>query len=595
MLARVLLPLLLLAPADPRTDVLGGMRGELDRSLARLRLTGYEAPYFIGYTVRDYEAWDVAGKFGAVYQNQHARQRQTYVEVRVGDYQFDNFANESGGEPMFDMNDFEKYSPSTDAPIDNDVQALRGTLWLLTDYKYKRALAALNKKRGQRATDVVEDEQVASFAKNKPTKHMDPPAQLRFDPPAWEVRVRKTTALLNKYPEIFDASMKVGADKLTRYIVNSEGGQIVTERVLYSVQLEAATRAADGMYLEHSKSFYARTPEEMPSDAQLETAAKELASELTALRKAPMLDPYNGPAILLPQAAGVFFHEALGHRLEGERQNDEKEGRTFKGQIGRQVLPSYVSVIDDPTMERAGARSMNGFYRFDDEGVAAQKVTLVDHGVLKSYLMSRTPIKGAPQSNGHGRAESNNKPMGRMATTVVMSDKKVDYPKLKQMLLEEVRRQGKPFGLIVSDITGGSTNTTNYDYQAFKGMARLVFKVDAKTGAETLVRGVEFVGTPLSELSKIVATSDKADVFNGFCGAESGFVPVSTYAPAVLMREIELQRTKRGLERPIVLPAPWNDPPTQPRPSTPPPPKPTPAPPPSGGKPAVPAPEPSKK
>src|SRR5215831_7422849 len=337
MLARLLLPLLLLAPTDPRNEVWGAMRAELDRAAARLRLQGYESPYFIGYTVRDYEAWDVAGKFGAVYQNQHARQRQTYVEVRVGDYQFDNFANESGGEPMFDMNDFEKYAPSTDAPIDNDVQALRGTLWLLTDYKYKRALAALNK---------------------KPTKHMDPPAQLRFDPSAWEVRVRKTTALLNKYPEIFDASMKVGADKLTRYIVNSEGSQIVTERVLYSVQLEAATRAADGMYLEHSKSFYGRTPEEMPSDAQLETAAKELASELIALRKAPMLDPYNGPAILLPQAAGVFFHEALGHRLEGERQNDEKEGATFKGQIGKPILPTFLTIMGDPSLGQVGKVSL---------------------------------------------------------------------------------------------------------------------------------------------------------------------------------------------------------------------------------------------
>ena len=190
MLARLLLPLLLLGNPDPRWDVLNGMRGELDRSASRLRLQGYESPYFIGYTVRDYEAYDVAGKFGAVYQNNHARQRQTYVEVRVGDYQFDNFANESGGEPMFDLNDFEKYAPSTDAPIDNDMQALRGTLWLLTDYKYKRALAALNKKRGQRATEVVEDEQVASFAKTKQVKYIDNAVQLRFDSQLWEGRVR---------------------------------------------------------------------------------------------------------------------------------------------------------------------------------------------------------------------------------------------------------------------------------------------------------------------------------------------------------------------------------------------------------------------
>jgi predicted Zn-dependent protease len=564
-------PLLIGATPDPRNEVVSALRTELDRSMSRLRLPGYEAPYFIGYTLRDYESFDLAGKFGAVYQNAHNRVRQSYVEVRVGDYQFDNTANDATEAP-FDMEDFEKYSPSNDAPLDNDLAALRGSLWLLTDYKYKRALAALNKKRGQRATTVVEDEQVGSFSRASAAHSVDPPVPLRFDPPLWVERIRQTTTLLKKHPEIFDASMKVSADKLTRYFVSSEGSAIVTERVIYAVHLEAAARASDGMYLEHGKSFYARTPEEMPSAATLEKAATELAAELDALRRAPMLDPYNGPAILLPQAAGVFFHEALGHRLEGERQNDEKEGRTFKGQLGRAVLPTFITVIDDPTVARAAGKSLNGFYRFDDEGVAAQRVPLVEDGVLRNYLMSRTPIKGAPRSNGHGRSELNNKPMGRMASTMVRSQRRVPYARLKEMLLEEVHRQGKPFGLIVSDITGGSTNTTNYDYQAFKGMARLVYRVDARTGAESLVRGVEFVGTPLSELNKIVATSDRDDVFNGFCGAESGFVPVSTVAPAVLMREIELQRTKRGLERPPILPAPWQEgatsaPPTAPTPA----------------------------
>jgi len=558
---RCLLVLFMLAPpapADPRLELLSAMRAELDRSMTRLKLPGYEPPYFLGYTVRDYESYDVGGKFGAVYQSTRNRVRQAYVEVRVGDYGFDNTANDST-EPPFEIDDFEKYSPGPEAPIDNDPAALRGSLWLLTDYRYKRALAALHKKRGQRATTVVEDEQVPSFARAPAVKHLDPPLPLKFDAALWSDRVRRTTALLKRFPEVFDVSMKVSADKLTRYLVNSEGSSIVSERVLYSVHIEAAARAGDGMYLEHSKSFYGRTPEEMPTDAQLEKAATELAAELRALRDAPMFDPYTGPAILLPQAAGVFFHEALGHRLEGERQNDEKEGRTFKGQLGRTVLPPFVTVLDDPTQARAAGKSLNGHYQYDDEGVAARPVPLIDHGILRNYLMSRTPIKGALSSNGHGRSEATSKPMGRMGNTVVRSDKVVPFAKLKQMLLEEVRRQGKPFGLMVSDITGGSTNTTNYDYQAFKGMARLVYKVDAKTGKETLVRGVEFVGTPLSELNKIIAASDSPDVFNGFCGAESGFIPVSTVAPAVLMREIELQRTKRGLERPPVLPSPWGD------------------------------------
>jgi predicted Zn-dependent protease len=239
------------------------------------------------------------------------------------------------------------------------------------------------------------------------------------------------------------------------------------------------------------------------------------------------------------------------------------------------VLPTFLSVIDDPTVRTGGGIdapaegggpaiahrpvSLNGYYTYDDEGVAARKVTLIDNGVLRDYLKSRTPIAGSLHSNGHGRAEGSANPMGRMANLFLRSTKKVPVSKLKEMLLDEVRRQGKPFGLIIRDITGGSTNTSNYGYQAFKGEPRLVYRVDAKTGAETLVRGVEMVGTPLTTVSRIIATSDTEGVFNGFCGAESGFVPVSTVAPALLMSEIELQRTEKAAERPPVLPPPWAD------------------------------------
>ena len=210
-------------------------------------------------------------------------------------------------------------------------------------------------------------------------------------------------------------------------------------------------------------------------------------------------------------------------------------------------------------MRKMGSVSLNGYYRYDDEGVTARPVTLVERGVLRNYLKSRTPVKGSPNSNGHGRGDATLDPIGRMGNTIVRSDRRVPYAKLKQMLLAEIRRQRKEFGLIIADISGGQTNTTTYDFQAFKGMPRIVYKVDASTGKETLVRGVEFVGTPIGSLNRIVAASDAEGVFNGFCGAESGYVPVSTVAPALLISEIELQRTRRAMERAPILPAPWRN------------------------------------
>jgi predicted Zn-dependent protease len=261
----------------------------------------------------------------------------------------------------------------------------------------------------------------------------------------------------------------------------------------------------------------------------------------------------------MEEATGVLFHEIIGHRLEGERLSDESEGQTFKGQVGKQIVPGFLDLVDDPTRQKLDGVSLNGYYQYDDEAVPAQPVTLIDHGVLRTYLMSRKPVTGVPASNGHGRAAGASDPMARMGVTIVASHRQVPYAKLKQMLVDEVRRQGKPFGLIIRDITGGNTNTNSYGYQAFKGMPRLVYRVDAKTGDETLVRGVEMVGTPLASINKIVATSDTQRVFNGYCGAESGFVPVTTVAPAVLLTEIELERSHRTRQKRTLLPAPWAD------------------------------------
>ena len=546
------------APAAPdhRLPLLQALKTEIGRSKDRLRLPGEDGPYFIRYLVREYDDYDLVARFGALLEDSHQHLRQANVEVRVGSYKFDNTADATT-ERVFDLDDFDRYAPPVGAPIDDDVDVLRATLWLQTDARYKQALATLHKKRGARVTKMVEDESVASFSREKPQRGVDKPVTLKLDRTAWGKRLRRLSALFKAYPEIFDSQVKFSVDHQTRFIVTTEGTELVNERLIYGLHMIANARAADGLLINHFKSFYGASEGEMPDDATLERTARQLADEVKRLREAPMMDPFNGPAILLPEAAGVFFHEALGHRLEGERQNDNKEGATFKGQIGKAILPLFISVLDDPSAAKLDGVSLNGHYDFDDEGVASFPVALVDHGILRNYLKSRTPVKGSPASNGHGRAEGTLDPIGRMASTIVKSDKVVPYAKLKEMLLDEIRRQKKSFGLIIADISGGQTNTTTYDFQAFKGMPRIVYRVDAETGKETLARGVEFVGTPIGSLNRILATSDSSAVFNGFCGAESGYVPVSTAAPAVLISEIELQRTRRAMERPPILPAPW--------------------------------------
>ena len=542
------------AHADHRTETLDAMEAELVRTSTQLRLPEYDPPYFVGFRVIDHRTATVESRFGGLVASDEDRSRRVAVDVRVGDYEFDSQPDAS----EFDFSEPPSFQPRPEAPIHGDVAGLRATMWLLADDAYKRALSNYLRKRAKKVT-TVEEKHVDSFSQEAPAAYVGPERAFEVDRTAWEALAKSLSSRFRR-PEglaLLDGSVRISGDHWQTHLVNSEGARIVKSYVLYSVSITAVSRAPDGMLLDQGETIYGRTWAEIADRTKLDALAAQVLGRLDALVAAPVADPYTGPAILAPRATGVFFHEAVGHRLEGERQKDSEEGGTYKGQIGVQILPEFISVRDDPTRQVVGDISLNGHYLYDDEGAKAHDTLLVDRGVLRAYLMSRTPVEDAARSNGHGRAQGIRRPVARMANLIVESRRTVPYERLKAMLLEEVKRQGKPYGLIIRDITGGSTNTSTYGYQAFKGVPRMVFRVDADTGEETLVRGVEIVGTPLTAVNKILATSDEADVFNGYCGAESGYVPVSTVAPATLFSEIELQRTRREKERMPLLPAPW--------------------------------------
>ncbi len=541
-------------PPDPRKELLDAMVLEIDRNQAELKLKENRGPYFISYQLKDYDQREVVARYGAIFQDATSRDRQIFVDVRVGDYAFDSSIADE-----FEFSSSLKgasYLTKKSAPIDDSPAALRTSLWLVTDEKYKTALFNYLKKKGEDVYVVDDPKRSPSFTKEAPEVQVGVRVPFEFAHDKWLAFAKETSARLAKEPSFFDSEVRVTADKLVRYFVTTEGTRLVTEDTLYSVHVTAFTRADDGQLLENSRHWYAPLEAQLPPVASMRSQLDEMVGDLKALRVAPTIDPYTGPAILEADAAGVLFHEAVGHRLEGERQDSDQEGKTFRGQVGRQVLPAFISVTDDPTTRARSGQQLNGYYLYDEEGVAAQKVSLVQDGVLKTYLLSRRPVEGFLKSNGHGRAQGNRKPVARMANLIVDSKKRVSEAELKKLLIAEAKKQGKPYGLLIRDITGGNTNTTGFGYQAFKGTPRMVYRVDVKTGQATLVRGVEIVGTPLSSINRILATGTTDGVFNGFCGAESGMVPVSTVSPAVLLQEIELQRALEGRDRPPLIPGP---------------------------------------
>ncbi len=341
------------------------------------------------------------------------------------------------------------------------------------------------------------------------------------------------------------------ASNETACFVSSEGDEGFTPNQVARLVIVACTRAADGMDLFRAETFEADSLAHLPDQKALVEKTKAMAKNLVALRTAPVTEPYNGPAILSGRASAVFFHEVLGHRLEGQRQRGDNEGQTFTKLLGKQILPTFMSVTDDPTLKSFDGESLSGHYNYDDEGQPARRVDLIKDGVLETFLMSRLPIASFAQTNGHGRAEVGRMPTGRQGNLIVSSTKTVSDKELRQMLIDEAKRQGKPYGLFFEDISSGFAVTTRRSPQAFQVIPLVVYRVYVDGRPDELVRGVSIVGTPQAALNRIVATGNTQDVFNGICGAESGSIPVSAVAPAMLVSEIETQRQAQGTARPL--------------------------------------------
>jgi predicted Zn-dependent protease len=544
---------------DSRIQIISAMKEELNRSIEKLKMEDFESPYFISYWIKEEQSVSISGKFGSITSVADRTNRSVYVEVRVGDYKFDNTERKDRG---YDFGSFGLIPMSSyTVPLDNDEMAIRNVLWYLTDMKYKEALDNYLKKKGEKIFS-VEEEQVDDFSKEDKHIFYGEKKELKLEKEKWIEIIKKISDYIGKINGLYESEMDLSAEKVLSYFVNSEGSEIVDEYVYYAIDISANAKADDGMSLRNFRTYKMTDYNEIPTYEKLKKDTEDMVTELFELKKAEEMKPYTGPAILDPSVTGVIFHEAIGHRLEGERQKREESGQTFKGKVGEKIIPEFLTVIDDPTLDKISGKSLFGHYEFDNEGIPATKVVLVENGVLKDYLLSRTPIKDFSNSNGHGRSDGSpyqGDPVGRMSTIIVKSNREFSYNELKNKLIEECKKQGKPYGFIIKRATGGETYTQRGGMQAFKESPVLVYTVDVNTGGEKLVRGVEIVGTPLASVNKIIASSKELDVFNGYCGAESGIIPVSSVAPWVLTSEVELQKNSDRKSKPPMLPAPFFD------------------------------------
>ncbi len=535
-----------------RSPLLAAMQLELDRSFKVLNAQDPPA-YYMGYTITDTQRVNVSGSNGALLSSDENRNRWLEVSVRTGSYDLDNTHKVGTRQEQ-------RGGPGTPAPIDDDTEVLRRAIWLETDKQYRSAAEALIKiKTGKEVKVETAEGAAPDFTHEQPHTDIGPEVSIKVDRTPWEAKVRMYTKEFRTSPAVINSIVTFTAQAQNAYQITSEGTQLQYGQIRYRLELFIQGKAPDGMDLERYYNFDWVKPSDAPDDKAVLAAGATLRKELEGLVAAPLNEPSVTPALLTGRAAAVFFHEVFGHRAEGHRQKDVAEGQTFAKKVDEPILPDFLTIIDDPTMARLGKEDLLGFYEYDDEGVKAHRVMMVDKGVLKNFEMSRSPLVGFPHSNGHGRRQLGAFPVSRQGNLIVESSKTLTDAQLRAKLIELVKQQNKPYGLLIDDIAGGFTFTGRGQPQAFQVQPLVVYKVFADGRPDELVRGVDIVGTPLASLTKIVATGDKQEVFNGYCGAESGSVPVSAAAPAILTTELEVQKKEASTDRPPILPSPAQD------------------------------------
>ncbi len=538
--------------ADAPFDLLSVMREELDRSLANFTDASEAPMYYLQYSVTDLHEYSLSVTDGGLNASTESDHRYLDVDLRVGGMELDNTHEIRGG------NWRDNYSPTRriDFPLDEHANAVRAALWNETEFQFMKAQERLTKVAANRQVKVEEEDLSNDFSPGEAHTYSEPPRRTEIDEEHWKDVLKRVGDVLADRDFVQNSSASISVTDRNNYMINNEGSALQHGNTYMRLRLSVSGMADDGMDLRRSEYWSATLPSNLPDEATIMENAERLVVELDALRDAPVVEPYIGPAILMNRASGVFFHEIFGHRIEGHRQKSESEGQTFTKKVNQLILPDFISVYDDATMAEFGGTELRGYYKYDDEGTPTERVTVVENGILKNFLMSRSPIEGFPRSNGHGRREHGNDVVARQGNLIVESEKVVTYERLREMLIEECRTQGKPYGLVFDDISGGFTMTGRGGPQAFKVLPLFVTRVYADGRPDEVVRGVDIVGTPLTSFSKIIMAADDADVFNGTCGAESGWCPVSAVSPSLLVTEIEVEKRRKGQDKPPILPPP---------------------------------------
>lgn len=544
------------ATGDGKTETrLRFYRQHLDKYMGILRKSDTLTPYFLAYRVNDTLYHNFTANRGGVIEDKTGSSRYLGVEARVGSGRFDNT------HPMRENLDFTAWEgyQNVRLPVEPEGKPAEQALKIATDFAFRAAKDQYIKIKANVDVRPEENDSGMDFAPAPALRKAEPeppkpPPRKSLD--TLYARIQRASRLFANRPHLYSSQIDFSYRQVRKLLISSEGTSLAHTETLGNIGLYVETKADDGMILWLTKDFFFReAPADFPYDS-LRLAAETLLRKLDTLRAAPVMETYVGPVILENVAAAVFTHEVFGHRVEGHRQKAVDEGQTFVSKIGQQLTAPFVSIVDDPTREYVGKLPLNGFYRFDDEGLPTRRTVLMENGVFRDFLFSRSVLSPKGASNGHGRGVLGLSPTARMGNTILEAARTVPAAALRDSLRALLKRSGKPYGLLLHDISGGFTYTGRDLPQSFRVEPLYVSQIFADGRPDRVVRGVDAVGTPLVSLRQIAAAGDDPAVFNGYCGAESGWIPVSAIAPSILLESMEFESRAKDQNLPPILPPP---------------------------------------
>lgn len=515
------------------------------------------APYFLSCRVDDVTSTTISASLGSITNSSQSRIVAILPEVRVGSSQYDNFHNNSTGAPL---PLFSAPAPIM-IPYDSEMgeSAIKQILWNEVMSRYQYAVANYNRLTSSTVAGSKESDTSPDFTPVKVENYFEPPlvlADVLIDRAKQEGKAKRVSSTFEKYGDILIGDVLIRQKVIRKSFISTEGAKIAHNSVHNSLMIRGMVKADDGMELPLINSYFSFDKESLPSEHLLSKEVELMVERLLNLKKAPVVRPYTAPALLSGSAAGVFFHEIFGHRIEGQKMKSDSDGQTFKKMVGKEVLPTTLSVYDDPSLTFYNNTDLSGHYKFDDQGVAAERVVVVEDGILTNFLMTRTAIDGFPRSNGHARAEVGYDPTSRQSNLIVESSDHRSEEELRELLIEEIKKEGKEYGFYFKEVTGGFTITGRSTPNAFNVTPLEVYRVYPDGREDELVRGVDLIGTPLSMFSNIIYAGGVSETFIGNCGSLSGFVPVTATAPAILVNKVELQMKPRARSLPPILDRP---------------------------------------